>query len=701
MIDAWRKTYRDGTHPALLCLCVLLHPANPVTADELPLDPVTVTATRSEVPSSRFAGNIARIDESTIRRVAPKHPSELFYRAPGTWIPRGSGQEHLTAIRSPVLTGAGACGGFLFMENGVPVRPAGFCNVNALFEINYEQAGAVEVVRGPGSALYGSNALHGSINVLGPTLAEPENSVSLEAGSWDYYRLAIDQGRWHDDGGFRLRGHAAHDGGYRDNSNYEQAKVNLDWSGSRDAGDVGFGLAATRLRQDTAGFIFGKDAYQDGTERRSNPQSGAFRDADAARFTGFFKTPIDGATALELRPYARYSWMEFEQHFLPGQPVEENRQVSAGLQTSVRSDADDGRVWIVGLDAEYMDAYLEEIQTEAIEDGSDFLRETRPAGRHYDYDVDSWQTAAYVHHERPLTQQFRGQAGLRYEYLRYDYDNRMLAGNTREDGTECGFGGCLFNRPADRDDSFDRLAPKLGLLYSISPHAEAYATAVRGFRFPQATELYRLQRQQDVADLDPEVLDSIEFGWRARGAAFFGTLAAFYMEKDNVIFRDAEGINVSDGETRHVGIEVALDWQVSARWSLAWDATWARHTYRFDRAVGGGETIESGDDVDTAPRRISNARLRWDYAVDGSVELEWLSLGSYYLDAANSARYDGHDLIALRVEKRWSGALASALRITNVLNEDYAERADFAFGNYRYQPGRERAVFVEFRYGGS
>ena len=43
---------------------------------------------------------------------------------------------------------------------------------------------------------------------------------------------------------------------------------------------------------------------------------------------------------------------------------------------------------------------------------------------------------------------------------------------------------------------------------------------------------------------------------------------------------------------------------------------------------------------------------------------------------------------------RWQGAI----RITNLLDENYAERADFAFGNYRYFPGRDRAVFLEIRY---
>jgi hypothetical protein len=65
-------------------------------------------------------------------------------------IQRGSGEESLTALRSPVLTGAGACGSVLVLEDGIPIRPVGTCNVNELFEVNLEQAAAIEVLRGTG-----------------------------------------------------------------------------------------------------------------------------------------------------------------------------------------------------------------------------------------------------------------------------------------------------------------------------------------------------------------------------------------------------------------------------------------------------------------------------------------------------------------------------------------------------------------------
>jgi iron complex outermembrane receptor protein len=670
--------------------------------DDARLEPITVTATGRATPLADLAGNATRIDDDEIRLVGATHVSELLFRAPGAWIVRGSGQEHLTALRSPVLTGAGACGAFLYLEDGVPIRPAGFCNVNELMEINTEQAAAIEVVKGPGTALYGSNALHGTINAISPRADAISNHLAVEKGSWDYYRGRFGGVFAAGEQDFYGWGHVEHDGGYRDDSGYDQAKANLAWErhGDGDGVDVRSLFSATRLRQDTAGFIFGKNAYKSSDTRKSNPVAGAFRDVDSFRLISDIALPLAPDFEVQLRPFLRNSYMEFTQHFLPGTPEEENGQNSGGLQMVLRHGDGESSLLIGGLDFEYMDGFLEEVQDEPIEDGSDFLKETRPAGKHYDYDVTSWLIAPYAHWEKALNNRFRISAGLRFEYLRYDYDNRMLDGNTRDDGTECGFGGCLFNRPADRDDDFHEWAPRLGFVHRPGDSWEWYGFAARGFRFPQATELYRLQRQQEVADLDPEQLDSLEIGLRGTGGPFYWDLSTFYMEKENFIFRDADGINVSDGETRHVGLEYLFDWRVAPTLSLALSGTLARHTYRFERAAGGGETIAKGDDVDTAPRRLTSLRLNWDFSPSGQAEIEWVSMGSYYMNAANTVKYSGHDLVNLRLRQSVTDSWQAAVRLTNLLDTTYAERADFAFGNYRYLPGRERAVFVEIAYQG-
>ncbi len=132
-----------GAGPSIVAV-VSVHAASPV------LEEIVVTARRQPVAALATPLSIGRVDRDSIELLGATHSSEALNRVPGVMVQRGSGQESLTAIRSPVLTGAGSCGAFLFLENGVPIRPVGFCNVNEMLEINTEQADAIEIVRGTG-----------------------------------------------------------------------------------------------------------------------------------------------------------------------------------------------------------------------------------------------------------------------------------------------------------------------------------------------------------------------------------------------------------------------------------------------------------------------------------------------------------------------------------------------------------------------
>ena len=80
------------------------------------IEEIVVTATRRPVPALQTPLSIGRVGAEAIGLVGSTHHSELLNRVPGVMIQRGSGQESLTAIRSPVLTGGGSCGAFLFLE---------------------------------------------------------------------------------------------------------------------------------------------------------------------------------------------------------------------------------------------------------------------------------------------------------------------------------------------------------------------------------------------------------------------------------------------------------------------------------------------------------------------------------------------------------------------------------------------------------
>lgn len=654
-----------------------------------------VVVTGSLVERVGDTGSVTVVDGEMLDLLRPTHINETLARVPGAWVSRGSGQEHLTAIRSGVLTGAGACGEFLMLENGVPLRPAGFCNINNLFEVNHEQASSVEVVRGAGGALFGGNAVHGAINVV-QRQSKPGASISAEGGAYDYYQVRGEYGLERNGQQFSVKALSSSSNGYRDDTGYSQQKLSVLHTGEFGRWSVNNLLSATLLNQETGGFVRGFEAYKDNDLQDSNPNPEAYRDAWALRASSRWQTELSNGMGLAISPYVRRSGMAFLQHFLPGQPLETNDQTSAGVvaELALGGDQWSGRF---GATLEYMDGALKEDQ-DGPTVGSAFLVGTRPQGLHYNYELESVMAAAYYDVDFQVTEALSVVHSLRVETLEYDYRNLGLTGNTREDGTACGFGGCLYTRPASGDDRFTNVAGRLGANYVMGQvfgqDAAAYVTFSTGFRPPQGTELYRLQSGQTTTDLDSERLRSLEAGFRAGGLS----VALYNDTTRDFIFRDSEGFNVSNGRTRSQGIEVSAALAVNEFHEFDLVASYARHKYDFTAAASGREQIQDGNDVDTAPRWLGS--VRWRYRPNASMlsELELVGVGQHYIDAANSADYDGHVLLNWRGSWQVQKQVRVFARVVNLLDEEYAERADFAFGSHRYFPGMPRQLYVGVEY---
>ena len=691
---------RCNTRRALFAIAVTVTPLLGAAQDTgtNPLsEEIVVTANRSPRQALDVVGNIARVDEEQLRITNAVHPYEIAVKLPAVWVSRGSGQEHLTAIRSPVLTGPGSCGAFLILEDGIPTRPAGFCNVNQLFELDVEQAQTIEVVRGPTNAMYGGNGLHGAFNVLMPEPGSaPGISTSLEGGPNDYWRgkFAWDSGAA--EKGVSLGLMANTDDGFRDDSGYDQIKGYLRSKRRYDWGDFNVGFSGSWLDQETAGFIQGENAYKDPVLRTQNLNPEAFRKASSARFhTQWLPDAEPGDWTMDYKAFLRYSDMEFRMHFVPDKSLEENGQTSIGTMITARRPMWNDATLTAGIDLELADSFLKETQEDP--DVTSNFGPTRPTGKHYDYDVLGLVVAPYAQLDLPFAESWELQLGLRLEYLYYDYENNMIAGSTREDGTGCGAPGCLYNRPESGSDDFFNAAPNIGLLYRINESSTVFTNLVRGFRPPQATELYRLQRNQSVADIDSETIDSLEIGYRYSSPKLQAEAVGFGMQKQDYILRDANGFNVSDGKSDHYGVEAQLKWRPWEPIYLAAVGSYARHTYEFDRDAALRETIISGNDVDTAPQVLASARVGYEQRVV-MAELEWVHMDPYFLDAANTVKYQGHDLWNLRVIFTPTPSWWLGVRVNNLTDELYADRADFAFGNHRYFPGREREVYVQLGY---
>lgn len=686
----------------IFCLPAVTALASEQSAEQEEIETLVISA-----PSSVWAaaGSVSFLGQEDLKDASFTHPYESFARIPGIWISRGSGQEHLTAIRSPVLTGPGACGAFLLLEDGIPVRPMGFCNVNGLFETTLELASGLEVVRGPAAATFGGNALHGAINVRFDDSGQRGNDyLKLTLGPWQYGGASFGWARQGGDNHSKLAGFIASEDGYREQAGYDLQKLRFaqGWVGG-DGDSTKIAVSAVNLQQETAGYLVGEDAWKASESvRRTNANPEAFRDGRALRLTLEHSSGEDSVATL--RAWARGNDMTFLMHFLPCTPLEQNDHVSMGASWQRNHRSERGEItW--GVFGEAAQVHLAQSQQKP-QSACGFV--PSPQGPHYDYRVTSNNLSVWAHGGHALKAQAEEQAtrllwDVRVEQLAYDYHTALPAGPVAGDAGEeiCGTPEnlCRYSRPADGIDRFALAGGRVSLAFAPDGWRWHLALA-SGYRPPQIGELYRLQQGQLTADLKPEQLLQLEWGggWEQQTVQL--QWALFAAVKNNFIFRDSDRFIQPGGKTEQMGAELTLSTAPTPDHRLNFHLTLADFKYAFDAATPFGD-ISSGNQVDTAPAVLTSLLWQWHAHRNSALmlETELLHTSSYYTDASNEHSYPGHTLLNLRLSMTAMARLNLHLRLHNALNKKYADRADYsAFSGERYFPGQPRTLYLSVQW---
>jgi vitamin B12 transporter len=155
-------------------------------ADEVStdLDQVVVTASRTEQAASQVLAASTVIDRADIERLQPSSLAELLRGVPGVSIANNGGPGKSTSV---FMRGTDADHVLVLVDG---VRIGSVTSGTAAFQdIPVDQIERIEIVRGPYSSLYGSEALGGVIQIF---TRRPQGafvpSFSLGVGSWSTLR---------------------------------------------------------------------------------------------------------------------------------------------------------------------------------------------------------------------------------------------------------------------------------------------------------------------------------------------------------------------------------------------------------------------------------------------------------------------------------------------------------------------------------
>ncbi len=198
------------------------------------LEPVIVTATRTEVPADRSIASVDIITGAELRGQPAADLGDLLRMRAGVEVARLGGPGQQTSL---FLRGTDS-NHVLVLVDGVRINP-GTIGSASIQNIAPELVERVEIVKGPRSTLYGSDAIGGVINVI--TRRRTENGGSIQAGAGNYgSRNASFEGgiggasgdaslglSWVDSDGFPTRSGDSTDRGYENLSLTAAARTEL------------------------------------------------------------------------------------------------------------------------------------------------------------------------------------------------------------------------------------------------------------------------------------------------------------------------------------------------------------------------------------------------------------------------------------------------------------------------------------------
>ena len=360
---------------------------------------------------------------------------------------------------------------------------------------------------------------------------------------------------------------------------------------------------------------------------------------------------------------------------------------------------------IIGADIDHTPGERLEHSIDAVRTGDIFTSFTRQQII-YDYDVTFLGVSPYVHVEISPWEKWRIIAGLRYDYMEYDYDNKMADGLLTVFPVSMSF-PARYNHPSDTSVDFSSFSPKLGATYQFNNNLNGFVSYRDAFRAPSEGQIFRPGSNAESLDLDAVKARSLEVGVRGQAndkLKYEISIYSMRVEDDLVSFIDpvtSDRITVNAGETLHQGIEVGIDSEITNKLELAFNFSYAEHTYEeWIQRVGNANVDFSGNDIQSAPQTVGNIRLKYkpELLNGGRAELELVHLGDYWMDQENTTKYEGHEIYNLRMNYYTSKKFEIFARLMNVTDKLYATAASVSRGNPEFAPGSPRTFFVGAEY---
>lgn len=691
------------------CWVSLLVIVGPAWAEESPpvatLPEVVVTALRMETERTEVPYASYVVGRDSLQAAAPRTTPDALAGLPSVMVQKTSyGQG------SPYLRGFT---GFrtLMMVDGIRLNNSAFRDGPNQYwnTVDPWSVQRYEVVLGPASVLYGSDAVGGAVNAL--TLAPPpwtgqpvvertlawrgataDASTQLRAGlrARATEKLGLVAGcTWKEFNDLR----GGEDVGKQRHTGYDEQDWDLRADYDLAAGSV-LTLAHQQVAQDgawrTHRTVYGID-WQG--LKKGDDQLHAYDQSRALTYLRLAVRDRPGAVTAGNLTLSRQAQAE-DLHRLRADDRRDETGFDVttwGAALELESASDFGR-WVYGLDyyRDEVDSYGRHYKPDGALNKTDIQG---PVADEASYDL----LGVFVQNMLPLWDEaVELTPGLRYTYAALNAD--------RVQDPVSGQAGA-------RADDWSSVVGSLRALAPVGParrHA-IYAGVSQGFRAPNLSDLTRLDSARSteietpVDDLDPERFVSAEIGARWQGDRLSAEIAAYHTWIEDLIVRAPTGRIVDElqevtkknaGEGYATGVELAAGLQLAEDWRLRLAGSWMAG--KVD-AYPTSDPVMVRDYLSRLMPPTLQAALRWQPAgqagwleaiVDAAAKADRLSAD----DERDTQRIPpggtpGYAVATLRGGTSLWNKLQLSLALENILDADYR-----IHGSGVNEPGRNLVV---------
>lgn len=649
---------------------------------------VTVLATGSPAPLNRAAAIVTVITAEDLSNMGARDIEDALMSVPGLYVGR-SEQGY-----APTYIFRGIYGSLnpqaLLMINGFPQKSLPTGNKgNVWGGMPVEAVERIEVIRGPGSALYGADAFAGVINIVTKTSQEVDGTqVGIRGGSFNSYDAWVQHGGRVADWEVMFSLQAGTTDGHKEIIESD-AQTQIDPTISNAPGPINTGYDNVDLMVDVSREAWRvRLGYQnrnklqagDGVAGALDPNS-SYR-SDIANFDVSYSTDVwddDLSLVTQFNVYYASQKPLEDNYLFPkgafgnsfpdgyiGNPG--NKEIQVTLQQhGIYSGWDDHRLRLA-VGATFGDVYetteeknfevdLFTPKPEGLVDVSDTDEVWLPEKDRTLYFLslqDEWQ----------LTPDWQLVSGVRYDHY---------------------------------SDFGDTVNPRLALVWQTTDSWTTRLLYGRAFRAPSMSELYVISNPVVTGDpdLDPEVIDTYELAFHhqlARGS-FYGFNLFYYKIKDMILYEATgngiEQVAANVGERDGKGIEFEMGHDLTESVKVS-----ANYSYQESK------NLRLHDDVGFAPNNQAYGRLDWDVSTfwHANVEMHWF--GRIQRDPSDSrppVKSDSVWNMTLRRTQLWENC-ELAISVRNLFDSKW-RTPSWTRIEYDYPaPGRNGDVTLTYKF---